>query len=871
MAITAKEKRDLKITLKELGTYRGRHTELVTVYVPQGYDMNKIINHISQEQGTATNIKSTATRKNVVDALEKMLQHLKLFIKTPENGLAVFSGNVAEREGQSDVKVWSIEPPVPLNIRIYRCDKEFVLDPLLDMLETKEVYGLVVMDRREGQIALLKGKSIIPISEARSNVPGKTKAGGQCLMPSSLVQLSDGSLKKIKFVHNPDTLKSMSLNRDFIKDSRVTDKWETKKTQIYKIQTKNPVLELESSKDHLFFVFTNKGIATKAAEELKKGDYLMMPEKIEIKGRIQKIDSKQYHNSFTINKKGRELIIKKRRLQKLLQTELAKKLKLTQTAISVIELGKRNVSKSNLKKICDELDIDFNRFLKKYCSAYFYKEIKLPVKLSTAFARILGYLIGDGCIEKDRISFFEQNEDVAFYYKSLAEKLFSTTVSYRFRQSKNYHQLRLTSRPLVRLIKNIFPEIKKARNTMVPDLIMRSKDDVVAHFLKGLFDAEGYISGMKLGLGMNNDFLVRQTQMLLLRFGIICSVYEYDNRANPYSKNIRYSIQVSEKESLERFNRYVGFISEEKSLRLAKTIKNKSKTSYVRQIVVPGAEIRKIIEDAGYNIWMFPKVSTFFYNQRMMGKQAFSDSILSKIKDKTLYNKLKKIADIPIIPLKINNIEVINKHARMVDISVKDESFIAGGIFVHNSAARYMRIREDAAKDFYKKIAELMKEAYLGKEGLKGIIVGGPGPTKYELVESGYITNDVKKKIIAIKDLSYTGPFGLQELLDRSQDVLASEELAHEKKAMLEFFETLAKTPELVGYGEEEVMKQLQMGAVAKLLLSEALGDKQIDKFDEEAQKVGTTVRIISTETREGVQLRDLGKVGAILRYPVQV
>ncbi|MEA3513971.1 MAG: LAGLIDADG family homing endonuclease [Nanoarchaeota archaeon] len=823
MAITAKEKRDLKITLKELGTYKGRHTELVTVYVPQGYDLNKIINHISQEQGTATNIKSTATRKNVVDALEKMLQHLKLFTKTPENGLAVFSGNVAEREGQSDVKVWSIEPPVPLNIRIYRCDKEFVLDPLLDMLETKEVYGLVVMDRREGQIALLKGKSIIPISETRSNVPGKTKAGGQCLMPSSLVQLSDGSLKKIKFVHNQDALKSMDLNRKLIEDSIVTDKWETKKTQIYKIHTKNPALELESSKDHLFFVFTNKGITTKAAEELKKGDYLIMPEKIEIKGRMQKIDSKQYHNSFTINKKGRELIIKKRRLQKLLQKELAKKLKLTQTAISFIELGKRNVSKSNLKNICNELDIDFNVFLKKYCSAYFYKEIRLPVTLSTSLARVLGYLIGDGSIEKDRISFFEQNEDVAFYYKSLAEKLFRTTLSYRFRQSKNYHQLRITSRPLVRLIKSIFPEIKKARNTMVPDLIMRSKDDVVAHFLKGLFDAEGYISGMKLGLSMNNNLLVRQTQMLLLRFGIICSVYEYDNKANPYSKNIRYSIQVSEKESLEKFNKYVGFISEEKSLRLANTIKNKSKTSYVRQIVVSGAEIRKIIED------------------------------------------------IPIIPLKVNNIEVINKHASMVDISVKNESFIANGIFVHNSAARYMRIREDAAKDFYKKIAELMKEAYLGKEGLKGIIVGGPGPTKYDLVESGYITNDVKKKIIAIKDLSYTGPFGLQELLDRSQDVLASEELAYEKKAMLQFFETLAKTPELVGYGEEEVMKQLQVGAVATLLLSESLGDKKIDKFDEEAQKVGTTVKIISTETREGVQLRDIGKVGAILRYPVQV
>lgn len=179
MSISAKEQYKLKKLIKELSTYRGRHTELVTVYVPAGYDLNKIISHLQQEQGTATNIKSASTRKNVVDGLERMIQHLKLYKKTPENGLCVFSGNVAEREGQSDVKVWSFEPPVPLNQRIYRCDKTFVLEALEDMIEVKEVYGLVVLDLRDGDIALLKGKTIIPLQSTHSEVPGKHKTGGQ--------------------------------------------------------------------------------------------------------------------------------------------------------------------------------------------------------------------------------------------------------------------------------------------------------------------------------------------------------------------------------------------------------------------------------------------------------------------------------------------------------------------------------------------------------------------------------------------------------------------------------------------------------------------------------------------------------------------
>ncbi|MDP2750091.1 MAG: peptide chain release factor aRF-1 [Nanoarchaeota archaeon] len=179
MSITAKQKFKLRKLVEDLEKFRGRHTELVSVFIPAGYDMNKIINHLSQEQGTAENIKSTGTRKNVIAALERMIQHLKLFKQTPEHGLAAFSGNVAEREGQSDVQVWSIEPPVPLNIRIYRCDKEFVLDPLREMMEIKEVYGLVVMDRREANVAYLKGKTIIPLVKTHSMVPGKFKAGGQ--------------------------------------------------------------------------------------------------------------------------------------------------------------------------------------------------------------------------------------------------------------------------------------------------------------------------------------------------------------------------------------------------------------------------------------------------------------------------------------------------------------------------------------------------------------------------------------------------------------------------------------------------------------------------------------------------------------------
>lgn len=364
-SITEKQRHELKKFIKELQKHRGRHTELVSVYVPAGYDMNKIINHLSQEQGTAVNIKSTSTRKNVIDALERMIQHLRSnYTKTPEHGLAVFSGNIAEREGQSDVEVWSLEPPVELKMRLYRCDKTFVTDILEDMLDIKEVYGLVVLDRRDAMIAYLKGKTIVPLLKTHSEVPGKFKAGGQ-------------------------------------------------------------------------------------------------------------------------------------------------------------------------------------------------------------------------------------------------------------------------------------------------------------------------------------------------------------------------------------------------------------------------------------------------------------------------------------------------------------------------SAPRFARLREGAAKDHYKKVADYMKEQFLGNKNLKGIIVGGPGPTKYDFVEGNFITTELKNKIIAVKDLSYTDEFGLQELLDKSEDILAAEDVANEKKIMQKFFNLLSTKQGMVAYGELDTMDKLKMGVVDTLLLSEDMEDEKIEEFEKEASNVGSDVKIISIETREGVQLRDMGKVAAILRYEV--
>jgi peptide chain release factor subunit 1 len=179
MEIEEKKKQELEELVALLGNMKGRHTELVTVLIPAGFNKDSVVRQLEAESGTAENIKSKATRTAVVTSLDRIIRELKNYKQTPKNGLAIFCGNVSEKEGIQDIQLWVYEPPKPLNVRLYRCDQTFIVEPLKEMLEIEEVYGLLVIDRQQATIGVLEGKRINVIRKLTSGVPGKIRAGGQ--------------------------------------------------------------------------------------------------------------------------------------------------------------------------------------------------------------------------------------------------------------------------------------------------------------------------------------------------------------------------------------------------------------------------------------------------------------------------------------------------------------------------------------------------------------------------------------------------------------------------------------------------------------------------------------------------------------------
>ncbi|MFH2106233.1 MAG: peptide chain release factor aRF-1 [Candidatus Micrarchaeota archaeon] len=165
--------------LKRLSKFQGSGTQLISVYIPAGSQIHEMSNKLREEMSQASNIKSKQTKTNVIDALERIIHHLKVYKKPPENGIAIFSGNTSDNPSKTDIELFSIEPIQKLNIGTYRCDSKFFLGPLEEMITKKDSYGIVVLDGREATIAIVKGTNVQILHRLNSMAHAKHNAGGQ--------------------------------------------------------------------------------------------------------------------------------------------------------------------------------------------------------------------------------------------------------------------------------------------------------------------------------------------------------------------------------------------------------------------------------------------------------------------------------------------------------------------------------------------------------------------------------------------------------------------------------------------------------------------------------------------------------------------
>jgi len=162
-------------TLEKKTSSDGHSTSLVSIIIPPGTPISDIVNLVRQEMATAARIKSRTTRKNVQDALASIASRLKYWHKVPENGLIIYAG--VTQDGK--LEYYEVVPPKPISIKRYVCDARFDLSVLKDMLEEKDKYGIILVERDEATLGILEGTRIQVIKHLEGYLPPKHRKGGQ--------------------------------------------------------------------------------------------------------------------------------------------------------------------------------------------------------------------------------------------------------------------------------------------------------------------------------------------------------------------------------------------------------------------------------------------------------------------------------------------------------------------------------------------------------------------------------------------------------------------------------------------------------------------------------------------------------------------
>ncbi|KAH7649458.1 eukaryotic peptide chain release factor [Cryptosporidium bovis] len=165
--------------ISTLEAARGNGTSMISLVIKPKDEISRIAKMLADEYGTASNIKSRVNRLSVLSAITSTQQRLKLYNRTPPNGLVVYCGTLITEDGKEKKVNIDFEPFKPINTSLYLCDNKFHVDALKELLETDDKFGFIVVDGNGALYGVVQGSAREVLLRFNVDLPKKHGRGGQ--------------------------------------------------------------------------------------------------------------------------------------------------------------------------------------------------------------------------------------------------------------------------------------------------------------------------------------------------------------------------------------------------------------------------------------------------------------------------------------------------------------------------------------------------------------------------------------------------------------------------------------------------------------------------------------------------------------------
>lgn len=169
----------VKKLIKGLEMARGNGTSMISLVIPPKDQISLMQKKLTDEYGTASNIKSRVNRLLVLSAITSTQQKLKLYNSVPKNGLVVYCGDVLTDEGKEKKLNIDFEPFKPINTSLYLCDNKFHVEALAELLENDDRFGFIIMDGNGALFGAVSGNTREVLHKFTVDLPKKHGRGGQ--------------------------------------------------------------------------------------------------------------------------------------------------------------------------------------------------------------------------------------------------------------------------------------------------------------------------------------------------------------------------------------------------------------------------------------------------------------------------------------------------------------------------------------------------------------------------------------------------------------------------------------------------------------------------------------------------------------------
>lgn len=530
---------------------------------------------------------------------------------------------------------------------------------------------------------------------------------GKCVSSDTLIPLSDGRILTAKDLYKKLSElgkiekkdggwivlvdkgpKVFSFTGDSVKTSSISTGWKLPVgKRLFRIELASGD-KVVTTPEHPFFLFSSNGqILEKRTDQLKEGDFVLVPKNLRFTSALSKVKRAIFENL----KKSQNwvLFLRPKEAQKLLNKmkkfgyENLLKERLLTTRFDKLAQKKLRLRAQDFFSLISYFNFSFQQAYSmvghiknsttKWRAGHTSPKIRLPqtrddfIKLGY----ILGCLIGDGYIPDGVLD--NNDPEVQGAYSSYIEDVFETRT--RIKQGHTCQRVFAAGgKTFVRFLTDIvgLPPFKKSATVSIPPLVQKYQP-MVKSAIEGWLDTDGYVSPINhcVEFTSKSPSLVKQVAFYLLNYGVHSTVFQ--------KKDFWY-LRIANKPYLKLFARNFRPKVRSKAERI-KSALSKSSTSRIFDITPIKGELVKDIRYSNEEFPYFDRYKEYSRLSRPFIRRLLGLGLIQGSKD------FRAVINTQVSPVKVRKISELEPKEKWVyDFSVDEtHNFVAERVFVHNT------------------------------------------------------------------------------------------------------------------------------------------------------------------------------------------